>query len=71
MMKGTKVRMSAKLKNKLRANGSHDHVNEFGRCVGVVQGLVEYPDRHGPEVNVKWLPSNLRYAYHPTDLEIV
>lgn len=59
------------------------HEREFGNCEGVVQGLVDYngglkpgqpgydSNRVGPEVDVRWKPSNLRYAYHPEDLEIV
>jgi hypothetical protein len=59
---------------------STEHVEEFGGCVGVIQGPTDYnnckPDAHdydpakvGPEVDVRWEPSNLRYAYLPEDLE--
>ena len=58
------------------------HVKEFGGSIGVVHGLTDYNnckpgeegyDRNkvGPEVDVYWEPDNLRYAYSPSDLEIV
>ena len=47
---------------------SSDHIEEFGDCIGIVIGPVE-PD--WPEVDVRWQPSNLRYAYLPEDLEKV
>ena len=61
---------------------SSEHVDEFGECVGIVIGLVDYnnvskrhrdydPTKIGPEVDVRWSPSDLRYAYHPHSLEIV
>lgn len=63
-------------------NCSRDHVEEFGDCVGIVQGPVDYnnvPPDHpeydprsvGPEVDVRWQPSNLRYGYHPDELELI
>lgn len=50
-------------------NCSSAHVDEFGDCVGIVEDpmFAEYPDL---EVNVRWLPSRLRYAYLPSDLVI-
>ncbi len=68
------VRMSARLKRKLRSNDSTDHVNEFGKSVGFVSGLVDYGTCNGPEVNVYWIPGEqlsglLRYSYHPDDLD--
>jgi hypothetical protein len=66
---GTKVRMSAAFKRALQENGSREHVREFGECVGIVEGPVDYGTQRGPEVNVRWQPSNLRYGYHPDDLE--
>ena len=44
------------------------HVDEFGDCVGVVQGptFPNVPD--APEVDVRWEPSQLRYGYLPEDL---
>ena len=78
MMPGTRVRMSQKCKDRLRANKSAAHVNEFGSCIGVVEGLTNFgpykgqgPDQLGPEVDVRWEASNLRYGYHPDDLEVV
>jgi hypothetical protein len=58
------------------------HVEEFGDCIGIVQGPTDYnnvpqchpdysQDKVGPEIDVLWQPSNLRYAYHPDDLELV
>ena len=58
---------------------STGHVEEFGKCVGIVDGLTDYnnapkgtydydPNKVGPEVDVRWEPSGLRYAYHPNDL---
>jgi hypothetical protein len=69
---GARVRMSQACKDKLRANASGAHVNEFGSCVGIVEGPTNWnSDEHGPEVDVRWEPSGLRYAYHPDELEIV
>jgi hypothetical protein len=68
--KGTKVRMSQQLKNNLLNNGSQEHLKEFGDCIGVVVGLV-FPNGEGPELDVRWQPSNLRYGYSPELLEIV
>lgn len=69
MKKGTQVRMSDELKRKFILNGCGDHVDEFGECTGNVEGLVDYGNRvKGPEVDVRWQPSNLRYAYDPSDL---
>jgi hypothetical protein len=61
--------MSAAFKRALQENGSREHVREFGECVGIVEGPVDYGTQRGPEVNVRWQPSNLRYGYHPDDLE--
>lgn len=58
------------------------HVEEFGECIGVVIGLtnfnnvpVGHPDYYdykvGPEFDVRWQPSNLRYAYPESALEVV
>lgn len=79
MKSGTRVKMSASIKRRLIANGSHEHVKEFGRCIGEVIGQVDYnncaPDdanyditKVGPDVDVRWSPSNLKYGYHPDDL---
>lgn len=70
-MIGKTVRMSAKHKVALAANGCAEHVEEFGGCEGVVEDLVNYGEQQGPEVNVRWQPSGLRYAYHPDQLEAV
>lgn len=55
------------------------HVTEFGRCIGVVECLTDYnngqkardPRKVGPEFDVRWIRSQLRYAYHPDHLERV
>jgi len=58
------------------------HLKEFGNCEGLVLGLTDYnnckpgaesydPRKVGPEVDVRWLPSRLRYAYDPALLELV
>ena len=78
LKKGSRIRMTADLKARMW-EGSRDHVYEFGECVGVVDGFVDFHNvgdpldigKIGPEVNVRWQPSDLRYAYHPSDLEIV
>jgi len=72
MKRGTKVKMSKYLKNKLRSNGSKEHVDEFGDSIGVVQGFAIGPNGEiWPEVDVRWLPDNLRYAYPPEDLIVI
>ena len=37
---------------------SSDHVEEFECCIGVIIGINDYND-----VEVRWLPDNLRYSY--------
>lgn len=52
----------------------HPLIKECGRCVGVVEGLVDWGDgrgRVGPEYDVRWKPSGLRYMYDAKDLQIV
>jgi hypothetical protein len=87
---GTLVKMTRAYRKQRRWSGwkyhgvhsGKQHVREFGRCVGMVLGLLDYnnckpgdPDydssKLGPEVDVRWQPSNLRYGYDPEDLEIV
>lgn len=68
MLPGTNVRMGEAIKKQLVANGCAEHVEEFGDCVGVVEGPTDYGTSRGPEVDVRWQPSNLRYAYHPEEL---
>jgi hypothetical protein len=68
MKKGTRVKMSEDLKAALRSNGCDDHVREFGNCIGIVEGPVDYGSSQGPEVDVRWQPGSLRYAYHPDQL---
>ena len=63
--------MSQALKEALRRNDSGEHVNEFGDCIGIVQGSVDWGDEVGPEVDVRWQPSDLRYCYHPNELVAV
>ena len=71
MKPGTKVKMSQALKESLKRTGCNDHVVEFGNCVGIVEGYVNYGNQIGPEVDVQWLPSKLRYTYHPNHLSII
>jgi hypothetical protein len=67
---GTIVRMRRSIKLALRRNGCDQHVREFGGCVGIVEGPA-YPSGAGPEVDVRWLPSRLRYGYDPDELKVV
>ena len=47
-------------------SGHEEHVKEFCHCEGIV---VEYPyGEEFDEVDVKWEPSGLIYAYLPRDL---
>lgn len=71
MTPGTKVRMSDEHKQQLIINDCKQHVEEFGNCVGIVEGPVDYNGVQGPEVDVRWEPSKLRYGYHPDSLVIV
>lgn len=63
MKPGDVVRMNAACKRALFKTGSHDHVREFGRCYGVVIGFTDYGSQQGPEWDVRWEPSKLKYAY--------
>lgn len=80
---GDRVRMSERLKDHLRLNHESlvsrgvieadavSHVDEFGGCVGVVEGPCDYGGgRLGPEVDVRWEPSGLRYGYPPSLLDV-
>lgn len=77
---GRRVRLTRRFRKTMRWSGSRAHIKEFGRCVGIVQGPTDYnnvqpghPDydesKVGPELDVRWLPSGLRYAYPPDALE--
>lgn len=69
LKRGDKVRMSEKLKDAFRSNGSAEHVKEFGECIGFVEDEVDWGKGFvGPEVNVRWQPSKLRYMYDPNAL---
>lgn len=68
---GKTVRMTKVFKQDLIANDSAEHVEEFGDCEGVVEGFVNYGSCLGPEVDVRWKPSKLRYGYHPSHLEVL
>ena len=71
-MIGKFVRMNQQIKDRLTENNSAEHVAEFGNCIGVVEDQMVWPDGSvGPEYNVRWKPSNLRYLYGPDDLEVV
>lgn len=96
LQKGDRVKMTSALKAKMRGQClpeehvdlsddgclrcSTDHIEEFGECTGIVDGLLDYNNvppgdpaydllKVGPEVDVRWQPSGLRYGYHPDDLE--
>lgn len=71
MKPGTKIKMTQTYKDGLSKNGSQKHVKEFGECIGIVIGLTDYGSQKGPEVDVRWQPSDLRYAYLPEELERV
>ena len=58
------------------------HVDEFENCIGTVEGLLDLNNckpgdanynvgNVGPEVEVRWQPSNLRYSYDPKYLDRV
>lgn len=48
---------------------SWEHLKEFEDCIGLVEDHAIGPrGEKWPEVNVRWQPSNLRYAYLPEDL---
>lgn len=67
---GALVKMSEEFKAKYREGDNPDmasHIDEFANCVGVVLGPAE-PE--WPEVDVRWKPSGLKYAYLPEDLVI-
>lgn len=66
LLPGTRVRMSRRLRTRLRWSGSREHVREFGRSVGIVSGPAE---GQWPEDDVFW--GTLKYCYAPEDLEIV
>jgi hypothetical protein len=56
--------MTARLKAAFRSNGCREHVQEFGGCAGIVVGEVDYGNGVvGPELDVRWIPSYLVYAY--------
>jgi hypothetical protein len=70
--RGIRVRLSAAIKKRCWNTHSRAHIIEFRNCTGVVEDYVDWGSGHvGPEVNVRWHPSTLRYAYHPKDLEVV
>ena len=58
-------------KQQFIANDCVEHTEEFFGCIGIVECLLDYGICKGPEVDVRWQPSNLRYGYHPDQLEIV
>lgn len=63
---GDVVRMTETYKN----NSPGEHTEEFGHCLGVVLGKT-FKNEEGPELDVRWFPSLMRYGYHPDDLELV
>ena len=71
MKAGTRVKMTEELRTRLLLNDCDDHVDEFGDCIGIVEGPTDYGTSKGPELDVRWQPSNLRYAYDPKYLKVV
>lgn len=73
VVKGTRVRMKESYKESLRSGDEFTlaHCEEFGECEGIVDGLIDYGFFQGPEVDVRWQPSNLRYGYDPENLEVI
>ena len=65
--KGDLVRMSEKFISEMMLGESKDHVEEFKDCIGKVEGP-SYPNGEGPEVDVRWMPSNLKYGYFTDNL---
>jgi hypothetical protein len=69
---GTKVRMNATCKKALFKTDSLEHVREFGRCIGEVIGPTDWGGGVvGPELDVRWTPSQLKYCYPPEHLQVV
>lgn len=69
---GDVVQMSEDFMKGLKSNGSAEHVEEFGDCLGIVEGLTHYGNgTFGPELEVRWYPSKLHYAYHPIHLKLI
>ena len=65
LQQGDQVKLTTYFKDMLNANDCADHIKEFGECIGTVEELVDYGTRLGPEVNVRWQPIGLSYAYCP------
>lgn len=67
---GDIVQMNSAYKSKL--SHSLEHLQEFGDCIGIVEGPLDYGNGHlGPEYDVRWYPSFLRYGYLPEDLDLL
>jgi len=74
---GARVCLSAQGKERLKTSPAH--LKEFGNCEGIVVALLDYhngmkegsPSKLGPEVDVRWWPSGLRYGYAIEDLEVI
>jgi hypothetical protein len=65
LKRGDFVKMTQSCKDALINNDCEEHVKEFGECIGIVEGYVDYGNSKGPEVDVRWLPMGLRYGYDP------
>jgi hypothetical protein len=68
--KNDKVKLTKNAKNYYLKHNMKEHVAEFGNCIGIVIGPT-FKNGEGNEIDVKWQPSNLRYAYLPHELEKV
>lgn len=71
----TRVVLTDRCKRDLMLNDCSDHVEEFGGCVGVILGPVDWGQKteieEDPTFDVRWLPSKLRYMYKASYLRVV
>jgi len=70
MEPGTRVRMTKLYKMWMYARECALHIDEFGNCVGIVEGD-SGRDIYGPTITVYWVPSGHRFDYSISDVEIV
>ena len=74
LKRGDLVRMTHQFKSLMKSGQSFSklHIKEFGRCVGMVLGPVDWANgTFGPEIDVRWKPSGLRYMYSIESLQVV
>lgn len=68
---GTRVRLTADAKDNFVKNDCQEHVDEFGHCEGVVIGPAFEDAPQMEYVDVRWIPSRLRYSYPVSALEVI